>query len=474
MSIPNDILELKTLVRLLLDKILALETENAILKAENAALGVENAELKARLNLDSHNSSKPPSSDGLLKKPAFPKEKNGKQGGQQNHNGNTLEMVKEPDHIVICKPDKCSCGQDLLQQPISIIAHRQVFDLPEPRLEITEYQIAQVECAICGQVHRGQFPSEVTAPVQYGTGVKALVTLLNNEYKLPFEKIQTLFQDLYGYAINESTISSANAACYGKLADTEALIKEKIIGSPTANSDESGIRCNGKLHWLHVTSTPFFTYLFVHPKRGKEAIESESSILKRFFGWLVHDCWSSYFNLKHLKHAVCGAHLLRELQALIENQSQWAGSFKAFLLETYNTTFEERLEKRTEIEQKYDTLLQQAQKEEPKPIRTGIKGKYKRTKGRNLLERLQKFKPAVLAFAFNAEVPFTNNQAERDIRPVKVKQKISGCFRTFKGAEHYARIAGFISTTRKHKLNVFKELCNVLNGYSFLTIEYAK
>lgn len=468
---PDNIIELKALVLLLLDKIASLELTISKLEAENAALKAENAELKARLHLDSHNSSKPPSSDGLKKKPAFPKEKNLKQGGQKGHDGHTLGMAKNPDHIVICKPDTCTCGQDLCQQPMAIVASRQVFDLPEPRLEITEYQIAQVLCPVCGQSHRGEFPSGIKAPTQYGTGVKALVTLLNSEYKLPFEKIQTLFGDLYGYAINVGTIIAANAACYNKLADTEALIQEKIISSLTVHSDESGVRCNGKLHWLHVASTSLFTYLFVHQKRGKEAIESETSILKRFFGWLVHDCWSSYFNLAQLKHAVCGAHLLRELQSLIENQSQWAISFKAFLLETYNKPFEQRLENRTEIEQQYNMLLEQADVEEPPPTRTGSKGRHKRTKGRNLLERLQKFKPAVLAFAFNAEVPFTNNQAERDIRPIKVKQKISGCFRTFQGAEHYARIAGFISTTRKHKLNVFKELCHVFEGYSFLTIE---
>jgi transposase len=461
---PDNMIELKALVLVLLDKIAALELTISKLETENAGL-------KARLHLDSHNSSKPPSSDGLHKKPAFPKGKNLKQGGQKGHDGHTLEMVKNPDHIVICKPDICTCGQELFQQPMSIVASRQVFDLPEPRLEITEYQIAQVFCPICGQSHRGQFPSGIKAPTQYGTGAKALVTLLNSEYKLPFEKIQTLFGDLYGYAINVGTIIAANAACYNKLADTEALIQEKITSSSVANSDESGVRCNGKLHWLHVASTSLFTFLFVHQKRGKEAIESDTSILKHFFGWLVHDCWGSYFNLTHLKHAVCGAHLLRELQSLIENQSQWAISFKAFLLETYNKPFEQRLENRAEIEQQYDILLEQAQVEEPQPTRTGSKGRHKRTKGRNLLERLQKFKPAVLAFAFNEEVPFTNNQAERDIRPIKVKQKISGCFRTFQGAEHYARIAGFISTTRKHKLNVFKELCNVFEGYSFLTIQ---
>lgn len=463
MVLSDNIVDLKSFVQVLLDKISALELTISRLEAENASL-------KARLHLDSHNSSKPPSSDGLHKKPAFPKQKGGKPGGQQGHEGHTLGMVENPDHIVICKPDKCSCGQELSREQVSILARRQVFNLPQPCLEITEYQVAQVICPVCGQSHRGEFPSGVNAPAQYGTGVKALATLLNCEYKLPFEKIQTLFEDLYGYPVNVSTVITANTTCYNTLGTTETLMQEKIISSPVVNSDESGVRCQGKLHWLHVASTSLFTYLFVHPKRGKQAIVSDSPILKRFLGWLVHDCWSSYFNLPDLKHAVCGAHLIRELQSLIETQSQWAVLFKAFLLEIYHQPFEQRLENRQEIEQTYDNFLELAQEEEPPPIRTGKRGRYKRTKGRNLLERLQKFKPAVLAFAFNPEVPFTNNQAERDIRPIKVKQKISGCFRAFKGAEHYARIAGFISTTRKHKLNVFKELCNVFDGYTFLTV----
>lgn len=313
LAISDNILEIKALVCVLLDKIAFLESTVSRLEAENAALRAENAELKARLNSNSQNSSKPPSSDGLRKKPAFPIGKNGTRGGQQNHKGSTLEMVEKPDHVVICKPSRCICGQDLSGQPISVIGRRQVFDLPEPRLEITEYQIAQLLCPACGQVHRCEFPSEVKAQTQYGTGVRALSTLLNIGYKLPFEKIQTLFHDLFGYSINEGTIIAANTVCYNNLADSQAVIQEKIIGSQTAHADESGIRCQGKLHWLHVTSTSLFTYLFVHPKRGKQAIEGESSILNRFYGWLVHDCWSSYFNLTHLKHALCGAHLLREL-----------------------------------------------------------------------------------------------------------------------------------------------------------------
>jgi transposase len=459
---PVTVLELQSLVVQLMDKIAALESTISKLEAENA-------QLKARLHLDSHNSHNPPSSDGLHKTPAFPKEKGGKIGGQKGHEGHTLEMAENPDHIVICKPCKCPCGQDLLQQPVSILARRQVFDLPEPRLEITEYQVVRVVCPQCGRLHTGEFPSGVNAPTQYGTGVKALATLLNCHYKLPFERIQTLFEDLYAYPLNVSTIIKANTTCYNKLADSERLIQDKITGSQTVNCDESGVRCQGRLHWLHVASTSMFTYLFVHPQRGKQALESEQSILKRFFGWLVHDCWHSYFNLPHIKHAVCGAHLLRELQSLIENQSRWAVPFKAFLLQTYHMDVEQRLEHRTGIEQQYDYLLEQAQVEEPPPIST--KGKRKRTPGGNLLGRLQKFKDPVLAFAFHEQVPFTNNQAERDIRPIKVKQKISGCFRTFKGSQQYARIEGFISTTRKHKLNVFKELCNAFQGYTFLTLE---
>lgn len=470
MVIRDNILELKALVQLLLDTNSAMELTISKLEGENAALRAEIDQLNARLHLDSHNSHKPPSSDGLHKKPAFPREKGAKQGGQQGHEGHTLEMAKNPDHIIMCKPDKCNCGQELSREPVSILARRQVFDLPEPRLEITEYHVARVVCPRCGQSHTGQFPSGVNAPTQYGTGVKALATLLSCEYKLPFKKIQTLFEDMYGYPLNVSTIIGANTTCYNALAATETVIQEKIIRCPVVNSDETGVRCQGGPHWLHVATTSLFTYLFVHPKRGKEALESEGSILKRFYGWLVHDCLSSYFNLTHLKHAVCGAHLLRELQSLIENQSQWAVPFKAFLLETFHKTFEQRSESQTAIEQQYDRLLAQAQVEEPPPIRTGRKGKPKRTKGRNLLERLEKHKGAVLAFAFNPEIPFTNNQAERDIRPVKVKQKISGCFRTTKGASHYARIAGFISTTRKHQFNVFKELCNAFKGYTFLTV----
>jgi len=201
------------------------------------------------------------------------------------------------------------------------------------------------------------------------------------------------------------------------------------------HADETGLRTAGKPHWLHKVTTLLYTYLFVHEKRGSGAIQINKSILTDYIGWLVHDCWSSYFNLKNLKHAICGAHILRELQGLIEGgETKWAKVFKSFLLSVYMMPFEERVKRRNHIESRYDRICGFGEKKEPPPVKTaGRKGRYKRTRGRNLVERLIREKDAVLAFAFNKEVPFTNNLAERDIRPAKVKQKISNCFRTFNG-----------------------------------------
>lgn len=224
------------------------------------------------------------------------------------------------------------------------------------------------------------------------------------------------------------------------------------------HADEPGLRTAGKLHWLHTATTQLNTYLFVHEKRGSGAIQSNKSILLDYIGRLVHDCWASYFNLRKLKHALCGAHILRELEGLIETrETKWAKVFKSFLLSVYMMPFEERVMRRTHIESRYDRICEIGEKAESPPTKTtGRKGRYKRIKGRNLVERLIRERDAVLAFAFNKEVPFTNNLAESDIRPAKVKQKISNCFHTFKGAEIYAKIEGFISTVRKNKRCVFQ------------------
>lgn len=452
--------ENKTLRR----KFVALEEENIKLKAENI-------ELKSRLSTNSRNSSKPPSSDGYQKKPALPKKKKGKQGGQKGHKGRTLHQIEAPDKIINCPPGNCSCGHEFSDDQIELSEKRQVFDLPVPRLEVTEYQIHKATCPVCGKLSKGEAPENVNAPAQYGNGAKAYVVLLNVYYKLPFKKIQLLFSDLFGYPINESTIYSASGQCYQKLEKSEEIIKSIIAGDKIAHADETGMRVNGKLHWLHTATTLFHTYLFIHEKRGRGALESEKSLLDKFKGWLVHDCWGSYFRFKNFKHAICCAHILRELDGLIEiRKTKWAKTFKSYLMNVYEMPIEERVKRRQHINSRYDLICNIAEKSEPPPIKTpGKRGRYKRTKGRNLIERLIREKDAVLAFAFNEEVPFTNNLAERDIRPAKIKQKISNCFRTFKGAEVYARIEGFVSTARKQKRNVFTELCTTFDGHNFIT-----
>ncbi len=457
MKLSDDIHILQNLVLSLFQKIEKLEAENT--------------ELRSKLNLNSNNSSKPPSTDGYKKQAAFPRKKNGKQGGQKGHAGKTLKQVENPDFIIEHKIKECNCGCNLENLPSKLAEKRQVFELPEPRLEITEHQLHSSVCPSCGKINKAKAPENITAPVQYGSGVKALAVLLNNNYKIPFKKVQSLFEDLFGYPINESTIYSANIKAYNNLEATEEIIKSLILDSKTAHADETGLRVAGVLHWLHNISTEKFTHLFIHPNRGKKALESPASVIPFFSGWLVHDCWSSYFSFTNFKHAVCGAHLLREFQGLYENDSKWAKTFKSFLLDLLNNDLEFNQSRQEHIKQRFDTICKIALSLEPEPIYTGKKGRKKRTKGRNLIERLIKHKDAVLAFAFNEEVPFTNNLAERDVRPAKLKQKISGCLRTFKGAQIYARIESFISSSRKNKINIFKELKSTLElGYNHFTV----
>ena len=453
------------------NELLKVQSENSILRAENTHLRVKVLELESRLSSNSSNSSKPPSSDGYQKKPAFPKKVKGKKGGQKGHKGNTLQQVSDPDKIVKCLPNKCSCGHAFYQDEFRIAEKRQVFDLPQPKLEVTEYQIHKADCPVCGLSNKGSAPENIKAPTQYGNGVKSYVVMLNVHYKLPYKKIQLLFKDLFGYPINESTIFTASRRCYEHLEKTEDIIKTKVSLNEVAHADETGLRIEGKLQWLHTATTSLFTYLFVHKNRGKKALESDSSILNRLNGWLVHDSWSSYFSYKNYKHALCGAHILRELQGLVDTgKSKWAKTFKTFLMSVYEMPFDERKNRKQQIQNRFMRICNIGEHMEPPPLKTlGKRGRYKRTKGRNLVERLIKYQDAVLAFAFYEQVPFTNNLAERDIRPTKTKQKISNSFRSFRGAEYYARIEGFISTARKNNKNIFNELSSTFDGTNFIT-----
>lgn len=474
MSLSQNISELQSIVKDLLKRIDYLEQSNSDLRLEVKQLRSDNKELKACLNSNSSNSHRPPSSDGLKKKPALPKKKNKKQGGQKGHTGKTLKMVSAPDKIKPCIPQVCQCGQNLTKAPKHLESTRQVFDLPDPKLVVTQYEHYSCHCPNCGEKQFGDLPVGLSSNTQYGSGVRALVTMLNVDLKLPFNKIKTLFSDLFGYQLNESTAYSAINKCYSLLYQSEQQIKEAILEGPVNHFDETGIRVAGKTQWLPNASNELFTYLFVHPKRGKEALNSIQSILPDYQGRAVHDCWTSYFKFDKCSHALCGAHLLRELQALIDRESKWAKTMHQFLYKVYKQAdygqSSLRKEELTKVYKRFKAICRKADKEEPPPIKKA-RGRPAKSKGRNLMERMLKNIEAVFAFTKQDNIPFTNNLAERDLRHAKVKQRVASCFRTDNGAAIYARIISFISTLRKQQkkpnnnnLNIFKELKAVFDG----------
>ena len=440
--------------------------KDLLVSVEHLVLRVK--ELESQINQNSRNSSRPPSSDLYRKGPAFPRSKGGKVGGKKGHDGGTLKMVDKPDIIIEHKSNVCThCGKVHFQEPLVLRGHRQVFDIPQPRLEVTEHRVFDWQCCGCHQKNKGQFPPQVSAPTQYGFRLQTMGILFNNAYNIPRNKVQLIFKDLYGVTLNEGTLQNHNELAYAQLEEEETYIKSQVLQSEVVHYDETGFYVGKERYWEHVASNGHFTHLFVHRQRGKDAHEKHLSILPDFLNWAVHDCWSTYFNFPACKHAVCGAHLLRELNALIENGRQWAIQFHAFLLDLYRQTDQgkSRLlpEKHKKTLLRYKQILQLADQEEPPPIHN-TRGKPKQTKGRNLFDRLTKHQSAVLAFAFHIEVPFTNNQAERDIRPTKTKMKVSGCFRTEYGAHIYARIQSFVSTVRKLQFNPFNELFAALSG----------
>ena len=388
MELSYDIRELKKLVFSLIEEVsslksqvASLEKENTELKQEISLLKIENSELKARLNQNSSNSSKPPSSDFFNRKPAFSKVSKRKKGGQPGHKGNTLNQIDNPDKTVECRPEECDCGHKFSAEEMTVTEKRQLFDLPQPKLEVTEFQIFSGKCLICGKVHKGISPENVNSPVQYGNGVRAYLTMLSTTYKLPYKKIQQLFEDLFGYPVNESTIYSTNKRCYDKLSESEIVIIENIIKELVVHADETGIKVEKDNYWLHILSSNLFTYQFAHEKRGKEALSSESSVIYKLTNWLVHDCWSSYFNVDNTKHSLCCAHLLRELQGVIDNNksNKWAKDLQRLLLEINKMSFQKRLKNRKNLEKRFDSICSLGDNIEPVPIKIpGKKGKNKK------------------------------------------------------------------------------------------------
>ena len=480
MELPNTIESCHVHIKQLLDLVLRLEnrdTEREQVLAEQqkqiVALTTEVAELKARLNQNSRNSSKPPSSDFNKSNPGIPKLPKGR-GGQVGHRGKNLTKVENPDHIVRLTTSVCSCGHELNPDEGSIVKTCQVFDLPEPKLETTEYQVIEQKCS-CGRIHRGELPLGINASVQYGPSMRALTSLLSISCQLSYAKISQLIEDLYGYNLNESTCISNNVLVYEYLEKTEEQIKDALIESPVVHFDETGIRVENNGNWLHTACNAAFTVLFVSLYRGVKAHEQINSVLFQYSGWAVHDCYATYFKFKNCCHGLCGAHLLRELTAQIDDDKEWAQEIHAMLLDLYQKSDKgtKTVPNIAEVKKRFLELCQKALEIEllmlPPPGLDKKRGRVATNKPINLLKRLITYIDSVLAFAEYEVVPFTNNQAERDVRPAKTKQKVAGCFRTIDGAAQYARIQGFISTCRKQNFNAFNELkqvCSLGNSYT--------
>lgn len=474
---PEAVVELVVkLVAELAAQVESLSARVVALEAENAALQRENAALRAKLATNSRNSGKPPSSDGPGAKP-HPKSQrapSGRQpGGQPGHVGHTLRLVDEPDEVVVHTPSQCqACGQSLGQAPTIRRERRQVVDIPPVKAYVVEHQAETRRCPGCGTETSGQFPEGVEAPAQYGPGVATVAVYLNQEQLLPSERTCAVLAEVFGCPIAEGTLERAVGQCHEQLAPVEAAIKQGVEVAGVAHFDETGVNIGGKTSWLHVASTPRLTFYAAHPKRGREALD-EIGVLPNFRGRAMHDGWSSYWQYGECEHALCNAHHLRELTFVEEELGQsWAKDLKALLIEIKQAVDEARdqglvelsAEVKRAFEARYAVILAAGLQVNPPPPPTGKRGRPKLGKAGSLLERLREHQGATLAFMEDFAVPFDNNQAERDIRMVKVREKISGCFRTTTGADRFCRIRGYISTLRKQGKPILSALARAIAG----------
>src|SRR5664279_2516118 len=495
-------------------KLTCREKENSVLRAqlanstaESAAalttiadLRVRVAELERSAKLNSENSSKPPSSDGIAKperkiRTASQRNhlKSKPSGGQVGHAGATLQQVDNPDRTINHFPFRCDgCGAKLKRSSASGYAARQVFDLPEPRpLEVTEHRAHACRCG-CGTVTKAEFPRGVAAPVQYGERVRGYAIYLSGVQLVPEDRVAQTMNDLFGMTISAPTMADIVARKATALAGfLDKTVLREALAAPVKHMDETGLRVNKKLLWLHVVCTPTLTHY---------RVGSRGEMLSGVSGIVVHDFYKSYYRLADVEHALCGAHLLREQQALVEIENEpWAAPMQALLrsachatnvvrrmlermAETNEMTEAEKLALKTAratvmrrmaaiaayVERRYDAIVTEAIAYhdslptfgKPTLRKDGTPSKRPVAKriGHNLAIRMHDRKVEVLRFVHDLSVSFTNNLAEQAMRMMKVKAKISGCFRSLAGAKRSATLRGFISTARKRGWNIIESL----------------
>ena len=424
-----------------------LEIENKRIEA----LETENKQLRDQLALNSQNSSKPPSTDQSRKNKSLRKSRGRSRGGQPGHKGHHLAFSESPDHVEPHFVNTCeTCGEDLSQVAVEATHKRQVFDLPALQLEVTEHQVEQKICPCCRHLNHSSFPAGIEAPTQYGPRIKGLAVYLNQYQFLPFDRCQQFFEDLFSQPLNAATIYASLQQAAHRLYPFQQQVAEALIQAEVVHFDETSLFENKQRRWLHSASTEELTFYFIHDKRGQAGMDA-AGILPQFEKTAIHDHWESYQHYE-CDHGFCNAHHLRELtRAYQQEKALWAQEMSDLLVEIKEQVDQAKFKEQSALSpiqldhfrQRYRDITQEALKLYPPPPQTKKRGRPKQSKAKNLLDRLILYEKESLLFMDDFRVPFDNNQAERDVRMVKLKQKISGGFRTAEGSRAFCIRAHF-------------------------------
>ena len=475
----NDLIKARELI-------VGLQEQNAMLQEQNATLQEQIKELLARLNMNSTNSSKPPSSDGYKKKTKTRslREKTGrKPGAQPGHKGAGFSLPPEADEIIECLPIAChDCPQaDVCRMQASkVVEKRSVVDVKVLTIR-TDYHQIERDCPLTHRTLRGTFPAPITSSKQYGPSVVGFAIALITDGAVSIDRTQKLMHSMTGLSISTGTIAgmldrfAARLEDYGIVED----ICDALMQQPVTNLDETSVRSGKKLYWMHNASTSDLTYQVVDESRGEEGMR-RAGFLPFYPGTKIHDCWKPYWRFPG-KRGLCNAHILREIKGIVDNDSsqEWAAKIASLLIrgkeekERAIEAGKEALDDSVyegylaEFRQLAEEGIAQNPLEERK---AGQRGRVRRSTPRRLAERLLAHAEEFCLFLKDFLVPFDNNQAERDIRHMKTKIKVSGCFRTPCGAKAFAKINSFLSTAKKQGVNVLKAIRFVLEGTPHLAI----